>query len=174
MQEIFRTIKGYEGFYQISNFGKIISLPKTFYAGWRNEQKFTKPSRIISSQIKKDGYIQVGLTKNKTQKIHALHLLVWDNFGDLPRNGHKLEVDHIDENKQNNRIDNLQILTTRENSTKSKDSRSNLPIGVSFRKDTGKFTARITVGNKYLSLGCYKTPGEASNAYQAKLSHLES
>lgn len=114
------------------------------------------------------GYDRVYLFIKKKPKIIAVHILVWDTFGNKPRNGRKLQVDHIDNNKKNNHIDNLQLLTARENITKSRKPRE-YPTGVFFCNKYKKITAKIGVDKTNRHLGYFKTIEEASNAYQKAL-----
>ncbi len=105
MKEIWKPIEGFEELYAISNLARV----KSFYAN---------KIRILKLNITKGGYLTVGLCKDGKNKTHYVHHLVWDHFGDCPRNGHKQLVDHRDEDKLNPRIDNLQLLTNRQNSIK--------------------------------------------------------
>jgi len=99
MTEIWKDIEGYEGFYAISNTGKI----KSFYKKGFN-RKF---------KIDKDGYFHVGLTKSSITKTFRVHRLVARAFIDNPNN--LQEVNHKDLNKQNNNSDNLEWIDSRSN-----------------------------------------------------------
>lgn len=86
--EIWKDVKNYEGIYQISNFGQV-----------RNNKKILKPTL-------KRGYLQIGLRKNGIRKFFQVHRLVADAFISNPN---KLpQVNHIDENKLNNDVNNLE------------------------------------------------------------------
>lgn len=98
MIEIYKDIKGYENIYQVSNLGNVKSLVS-------NKQKF----KSNHSQ----GYLRVSLWKNNKGKDHYIHRLVVQSFiGTIPKDK---QVNHIDGNKHNNRIDNLEIVTPKEN-----------------------------------------------------------
>lgn len=99
--EIWKDIKGYEGLYQISNLGKI-----------KSNKKILKP--YIN---KKDGYAYIGLHKNKNNKVLKIHRLVAQTFIDNPNN--LPQVNHKDENKTNNSIDNLEWCSAKYNITYS-------------------------------------------------------
>ena len=160
LTEQFKPIKDYEGFYEVSNFGDIKSL----------KRKGCSKDRMLKSFINGDGYKFIDLKKNGERKTEAIHRLVWDAFGDKPRNGHKLQVDHFDGNKLNNNIDNLQLLTNRENCSKGHQQNGRgLPTGVKLHQSEGRvkrYQARAYYNGGENSLGYYLTCEEASEAYQ--------
>ena len=104
--EIWRDIEGYEGIYQISNLGRIKSLPKLCGCSSRQE-------KILKSLKHRDGYLQVVLCKNKKRKNFKVHRLVAQAFILNPNN--KPYINHIDCNRQNNCVDNLEWCTQKEN-----------------------------------------------------------
>jgi hypothetical protein len=160
--EIWKTIPGYEGRYEVSNLGNVRSLN---YLGHIGKIQNLKP------RLHHEGYLMVGLSLNKKRKHFGVHVLVAMAFlGHVP-DGHNLLVDHRKEgNKIDNRPENLQITTNRINTTKAmvKD----LPIGVYFSKPSKKYMARITMNGKQVYLGLFQTPEEASQAYQNKLKEI--
>ena len=107
IKEIWKDIPEYEGLYQISNYGQIKSL--TFI----NKQCKKKREKILKSYINNRGYKIIKLTKNKTKKAFFIHRLVAENFIDNLEN--KKEVNHIDGNKLNNNVKNLEWCTRSEN-----------------------------------------------------------
>lgn len=106
IEEIWRDIEGYEGKYQISSLGQVKSL-KDNHGNPR--EKFLKFYRH------RCGYIQVVLTKNSKQIRYYVHRLVAIAFIDNPNN--LPQVNHIDENKENNSVDNLEWCTQQYNNT---------------------------------------------------------
>lgn len=98
MCEIWIPIKGYEGLYEVSSYGRVRSLGN----GNSNNSKI----RVLNSQKCKTGYLYVTLTKNGNSKKHKVHRLVAIAF--LPNWFDDQEVNHIDEDKTNNQIDNLE------------------------------------------------------------------
>lgn len=109
MKEIWKDIKGYEGFYQISNLGNVRSLQRKAPSGKSVKQIIRKQS------IDKNGYCVVGLNKNKTQKTYKVHRLVAIAFIDNPKN--LPEVNHKDEDKTNNNVSNLEWCDAKYNLT---------------------------------------------------------
>jgi len=155
--EIFKDIEGYELLYQVSNFGRVKSIIKNKYIGYKINCKYNE-------------YPRVTLYKNGKRKTFRIHHLVWDQFGDNERNG--LQVDHIDEIKSNNHIDNLQLLTNRQNNSKTKltkKDKTSKYTGVDWMKCREKWRSRIQINGKHHHLGYYDTQEEASKAYQNKL-----
>lgn len=98
MTEIWRDVLDYEGLYQVSNLGKV-----------RN----TKTLRVLSQGTCGSGYAFVILRKDGKSYNRMVHRLVMNTF--CPTKNSKLEVNHIDGNKQNNYLDNLEWVTRSEN-----------------------------------------------------------
>lgn len=114
MKEIWKDIEGFEGYYQVSNLGRVRSVDRvvTQFNGWANAKRPTK-GRIRTITKQTQGYSQVGLCKNGVQKSYRLNRLVAKAF--VPNPDNKLYVNHIDGNKDNNRADNLEWVTNSEN-----------------------------------------------------------
>ena len=104
MDEIWRDIKNYEGLYQVSNKGRVKSL---------NYNRSGK-ERILKPRKASNGYLQVGLVKEGERKWYCVHRLVLSTFNPNP-DMENLEVNHLDENKENNMLDNLEWVTHKSN-----------------------------------------------------------
>ena len=101
--EIWKDIPNYEGLYQASNLGQVKSLERPY----RRKEKILKPS------ISHRGYYIVALSKNSIVKTYRVHILVYETFnGLIPEN---MQVNHINEIKSDNRLENLNLMTTKEN-----------------------------------------------------------
>lgn len=160
MEEKWKDIKGYDGDYQISNYGRVKSFKK-------NKEMIIKGS--INGKNKPDdfGYLFHMLSKNGKKKSYSKHILVWDHFGNKERG--MLDVDHKDNNSLNNNIDNLQLLSHRENCSKDKKGYTSEYTGVYYRKSRNKWQSNITISGKSIYLGIFKTEYDAHLAYQQKL-----
>ena len=100
MKEIWKDIKEYEGLYQISNLGNIKSVNKKDSLGRKVNGKMMKPIK------RKDGYLDITLHKNGEAKHFLIHKIVAKTF--IKNKNNYKEINHIDENKRNNNIDNLE------------------------------------------------------------------
>lgn len=112
--EIWKDIKGFEGLYQISNYGNIKSLERTFeYIGKNQFGEFKTIKKhkemIIKQSINGNGYYQVCLRKENIKKNLLVHRLIAEAFIDNPDN--KPTINHIDGNRLNNSINNLEWAT---------------------------------------------------------------
>lgn len=93
INEVWRPIEGFECLYEVSNLGRVKSF-------WFNKEKILKPNKT------KWGYLYVVLCKDGRKKNYNVHRLVANAF--LPNIDNLPEVNHIDEDKTNNRVDNLE------------------------------------------------------------------
>lgn len=103
-EEIWKDIKGYEGFYQVSNLGKVRSFPR---------RGTYKTIYILKPRKTHKGYLQVILTKNNKPKSFSIHRLVAKTF--ISNLNNYPQVNHIDGNKLNNCVDNLEWCTNEHN-----------------------------------------------------------
>lgn len=106
-KEEWRDISGYEGIYQVSNSGRVYSVPRKSSNG--NECG----GYCLKQQHCSNGYLFVHLTKDGKTKLCLVHRLVADAF--LPKQESKREVNHKDGNKHNNNAENLEWCTRQEN-----------------------------------------------------------
>lgn len=108
VEEIWVDIKGYEGLYQVSNLGRVKSLERIDSLGHKRKEKIFKPQ-------KNKGYLRVSLWKDGKGKKYSIHRLVAIAF--IPNPDNLPEVNHKDENKFNNNVDNLEWCTVAYNNT---------------------------------------------------------
>jgi len=158
--EIWKTIPDYED-YQVSNLGNVKSLK------WGKE-------KILKSSLGSYGYYEVNLLKDKKQKIFKVHKLVAIGFlGHKPDGTHKIVVDHINNIKTDNRVENLQLITNRENCCKDKRGGSSSFAGVSWHKKSSKWRAAFFYNKTYIDLGLFEQETQARDAYNLALSQSE-
>jgi len=110
--EVWKDIKGYEGRYQVSNMGRVRSLERIFIDK-RGHKQHVK-GRILKQEMTHNGYLRVVLSEVCGKNKHsAVHRLVCETFLQNPEN--KPEVNHINEDKSDNRACNLEWVTAKEN-----------------------------------------------------------
>lgn len=138
--EVWKDIPGYEGLYQVSNLGRVKSLPKRKGRG----KGYATGERIVRHSINSRGYCNVVICKDGKTKTFALHRLVAESFVDNPLE--LPEVDHIDRNKANNRVCNLRWATRAENNI---NRRNGLPVVCI---ETGRIFGSASAAGKELGL----------------------
>ena len=109
-KEIWKDINSYEGFYQISNLGNVKSLQRM--AKNKDGQRIVK-ERILSPTKAGNGYLTVMLYSKKIPERKIIHRLIALNF--IPNPNNKPQVNHINGIRTDNRIDNLEWCTAKEN-----------------------------------------------------------
>jgi len=150
-QEEFKILENHPN-YAISTFGNVEHL---------------NTARILKLSMTKCGYYYVNIkNKNGKHEFCTIHRLVALNFLENPEN--KSCVDHIDNNRLNNRIDNLRFATHQENGMNQKLSSNNKSgiKGVYFDKLKKKWIAQIMINRKMKYLGTFNTKDEAKTARQ--------
>lgn len=111
MEEIWKDIEGFEGLYQVSNLGRVKSLERVTIR--KDGRKLPCREKILKANPKSDGYCQVQLWKDGKVVYRRVHVLVAEHFiGERPK---KHDINHIDENKSNNAVFNLEYVSRKEN-----------------------------------------------------------
>ena len=153
MQEEYRKIKGYEN-YSVSNFGVV-----------RNDKK----GRIFQQSFSTHGYKRVKLND---RKYHATHRLIAIAF--IPNPENKPFIDHIDNDRANNSINNLRWVSREENSYNTSISKSNTSgvKGINWCKKYNKWEAKIQHKGKTYFLGHFTDIEEAKRVRQNKANEL--
>jgi|SRR5690625_376505 len=99
--EVWKDVKDYEGIYQVSNLGRIKSFIRC-------------EGKILKGYVNEDGYIRIGLHKNRKRKIFMVHRIVAQQF--LDKRKPKQEINHKNGDKQDNNVKNIEWVTPSENS----------------------------------------------------------
>jgi len=172
-KEIWKDIPNYIGIYQVSNLGNVKSLSRVIK---RETSNFSVKEKILTPKVCSGGYYQVCLCKeNEKHKYIKIHQIVAICFLNHIQDGtQKIVVDHIDNNTKNNKVENLQLISQRENSSKDKKKnkvRTSIYTGVSKSKNN-KWRASITIGKKNYNLGEYKCELKAFYIYNKKVISL--
>jgi hypothetical protein len=171
MSEIWKDIPGYEDYYQVSNMGEIRSLDRIVNS--------SKGDRIVKGKIlskipMKSGYVSIRLSKNNIGRTFTVHKLVCLAFLNFSSNS-QTHIDHINNDKSDNRLENLQLASARFNTTKTKRKNcSSKYVGVYYVKRKKRWDARSKVNGLVKHLGYYKTEYEAHLAYQKEMSLCQS
>jgi hypothetical protein len=116
-KEIWKDINGFEGIYQVSNLGRVKSVKRTCNRSFGHGRAV--PEKMLSA-VKRNKYLAVTLWMLNSKSMHSVHRLVAAAF--LPNPENKATVNHIDGNKMNNHVENLEWATHSENSIHAFDN----------------------------------------------------
>lgn len=129
-----------------------------------NKTKMTKLKGSIITSSNKKGYINVML-EGKQYKVHRLIWVIENNY--QPE-----EIDHIDGNVKNNKIENLRSVDRRGNNQNRKTHRQGRLVGTHWYSKLGKWGAKITINRKSKHIGLYSTELDAHTAYLEEIKKL--
>lgn len=164
MEEIWKDIEGYEGIYQVSNLGRVRSLDRIVNRqNPRNGQplSFTLKGCIMKQYLDKTGYYRLTLKVIEPFKRRTIHSLVAETFVDGYFEG--AIVNHKDENKTNNRADNLEWVTYKQNSN----------YGNAKQRQIEKQIRPVEqLSEEGIILNTYKSVSEAAIAVGTSTSHI--
>lgn len=109
MEEIWKPVRGFEKYAEISNYGQIHRFERVYYSGKNHQIKKVQEETFTYGYETLDGYLEAsigGVTKGVHQWVYMTFV------GDIPKS---YDVNHLDENKYNNRLDNLNLLSHGDN-----------------------------------------------------------
>jgi len=169
--ETWKRVHGYDGKYHASDLGRIKSIGnKKERGGCRIVERFLKQSKV-------NGYLRVVLSYDGEYKGFGVHQVVAMAFLDHTPNGHSLIVNHINGDRADNRLRNLEIVTSRENITtcyrKNAGTFASKFVGVSWDKRKEKWQSKISIEGKCRHLGYFPTEVHAYIAYSNALENYE-
>lgn len=105
-------------------------------------------------------------------RLYMYHVILWTlHYNENIPEG--FEIDHINGNKIDNRIENLRLVTHRTNCQNLQCHRGGALVGSMYDKRNNKYQALIRIGEKRIHLGCFKTVEEANEAYKIACQHIE-
>ena len=168
---IWKDIPGYEGSYEVSEFGDVKSKSRwTVQSNGKNRFLSEKILKPFSSDKKR---FSVRLANELGEKDFKTYQLVAMAFlGHVPC-GYKIIVDHKDNNPLNNHFSNLRLTSPRDNTSKDRKGYTSKYIGVSWDKQRCKWKSNIYIGEKLVFLGRFVNEIDASNAYIKRLKEIE-
>lgn len=165
MEEIWKDIPEYEGYYQASNIGRIRSLDRLI----ENERigNYIRKGVVLSPKITQRGYLSVALSKKSKTNHFMIQILVAMAFLGHKKSGYDKIVNHKDLNKKNNNIGNLEVISQRENIIHYRNIVNKNYIGVHLIK--GRYMAKTSIKGKSINLGWFSDPLEASKKYNESI-----
>lgn len=174
-EEVWKDVPEYESIYMVSDLGRVKSLDRVIQ---RSTSPFTVKGAILTGWVEIGGYRVFELRKDKKSKIYKLHQLVAMAFLNHTPSGMEKVVNHIDGNKLNNHLSNLEIVTHRDNMStcyrKNESKYSSSYIGVSWNSREQMWESRIRVFGKNMFLGYFYIEEDARDAYQEALMNIDS
>jgi len=170
MKENWKDIPGFEGHYQVSDLGRVRSLDRIVVRGGIKGSMNLK-GKIMSQSINR-GYYHIQLKLNGKYKTAKIHQLVAMAFLDFTPCGMDKIIDHIDSDKQNNTLSNLQITDNRYNTSKGKLGSVKTSKYTGVYHTNGKWASQIQINGKSIWLGRFEKENDANLAYQEKLNEL--
>lgn len=116
--ETWKQVKNYEGIYEVSSYGRVRSVDRYVNSAIRHNTSVFREGKMLKQNKKRNGYLTVDLCKNGTVKTITVHKIVAEAF--LEKEDGKTEVNHINCNKADNRVKNLEWCTPKENKDHAK------------------------------------------------------
>ena len=170
-QEEWRDIPNYVGRYQLSTLSRVKSLERFCKHAYGGNKKVKE--KILAQSVSYDKYLAIRLVNQnggKTFNIHSLMAIVF--LGHIPC-GHYLEADHKNNNPFDNRLENIQIITHRINSTKDKKKSSSEYTNVFYREKYNTWRSCIKVKTKAIEIGAFKDEHVAGKASLLALENID-
>lgn len=170
--EIWMDIPNYEGLYKVSNMGRIYSIEREIFCGPNNSARRLIGGKLLKAGMTSQKYLLVVLSKNGKNTSILVHKLVAIVFLNHQPSGYNIIVDHIDNDKTNNIITNLQLISHRLNSSKDIVGATSKFTGVTWDKRANKWRSHLKINNKNIYLGTFINDEDAANRYNLALLHI--
>jgi len=164
--EIWKSIKNCKG-YEASNYGNIKSLSRIILRN--GKYPILSKEKILKPSLNTRGYLIVNICINSKSKTRTVHQLVAIAFLNHVPCGYKLVVNHIDFNRINNNVENLEIVTSRENNNLKHIKNTSIYTGVCWNKKEKKWSAQIFINKRKKHLGYFKKEYDGHIAYEYAL-----
>jgi hypothetical protein len=148
-EEIWKDVIGYEGRYKVSNMGRVFSV---------------RANKTLSHYVGKNGYCMVSLSNTEKTISKRVHSFVAESFIDSDYIAKGLVVNHKNFKRDDNRLENLEVTTQRENCNRKHMVSSSKYTGVYYTSK--KWRAQLRVNGKDINLGSFLSEEEASSYYQ--------
>jgi hypothetical protein len=158
MEEIWKDIPEYEGLYQVSSFGNV----RSFNGRWSKELTILK-----QKTNNKTGYRFLTLCKNKKQKTITIHQLVAMGFLGHKPDRYNVVINHIDNNRLNNNVSNLELVSNRYNTSCHKTD-----VGSFWDKHNKKWKSAIKINGVDVHLGSFDDKDRALQIYQRAINNI--
>ena len=155
MIEIWKDVKGYEGRYVVSNIGRVKRLERV------TVQKHLLQEKLIHIDVKRNGYCQVQLWKDGKDIQKLVHRLVAEAF--IEKKEDCYFINHKDENKQNNCVNNLEWVSSKENAnygtrnvriskTQQSNQKNSIPVYAIYEDGTDEWFVSGRAASRSLSI----------------------
>ena len=171
--EIWKEVPGFKGYYLASNLGRIYSVAREYNFPLRNGTYNLRksPGRILNQMLTPSGYLRVQISVDGVKRKYYSHLLIAWTFLDSSRE--RSITNHKDLDKTNNKSENLEWTSNRENSLHGQSGRTKTGIpGIYFHPTRNRYQGSILFNGKRHQIGDHKTIEQAKEAYQKKMAEF--
>jgi hypothetical protein len=167
--EIWKVVEGFED-YEISSLGRVKSLSREVLRN--GKYPFICKEKILKNTKDISGYFKVTINFNSKRTTFKVHQLVAMAFLNHKPCGYKLVINHKDFNRLNNNVENLEVVTQRENANKKHLKSSSKYTGVCWDKRAKKWLSHICINGVLKYLGSFETELEAKVYYDNALKSI--